>query len=101
MTEASAPFATLESWAHSVGLMVGPLVPDEKARHKVLSLFYHYRHRNGTDLRDLPCTDLITHRVRITPGTKSASNKTQKRRPVHTEWWLRKIIQRRTGWGKL
>ena len=59
----------------------------------MLCLLYHYRHLNGTDLTDLPCTDLITHRVRIAPGTKPASNTTQKRWPAHTEWWLRKIIQ--------
>ena len=90
---AREPLATLESWADTVGLVLGPLVPNEEAKRKVLSLFYHYRHLNGTDLTDLPCTDLITHRVRITPGTKPASNKVQKRWPVHTEWWLRKIIQ--------
>ena len=91
--QARVPSATLESWAESVGLVLGPLIPNEEAKHKVLSLFYHYRHLNGTDLTDLPCTDLITHRVRITPGTKPASNKVQKRWPAHTEWWLRKIIQ--------
>ena len=82
----------LEEWASSVGLMLGPLVPTPEARRKVLSLFYYYRHLNGTDLKDLPCTDLITHRVRIKPGTKPASNPIQKRWPAHTEWWLRKII---------
>lgn len=90
---ACVPSATLESWASSVGLILGPLVPDETARHQVLSLLYHYRHLNGTSLKNLPCTDIITHRVRIKPGTKPASNSTQKRWPTHTEWWLRKIIQ--------
>ena len=82
----------LEEWAESVGLTLGPLIPTEAARHQVLCLFYHYRHLNGTDLKDLPATDLITHRVRIKPGTKPASNTVQKRWPAHTEWWLRKII---------
>jgi len=31
--------------------------------------------------------------VRIAEGTKPASNLAQKRWPVHSEWWLRKIIQ--------
>lgn len=90
--DSGIPSEVLEEWATSVGLSVGPLVPTEAARHKVLCLFYHYRHLNGSDLRDLPCTDLITHRVRIKPGTKPASNTVQKRWPAHTEWWLRKII---------
>ncbi len=76
----------LEEWAHSVGLVLGPLVPTGAARHKVLCLFYHYGHLNGTDLKVLPCTDLITHRVRIKPGTRPSSNTTQKRWPAHTEW---------------
>ena len=83
----------LESWASEVGLILGPLIPTEGDRLKVLTLLYHYRHLNGTDLTDLPCTDLITHRVRISAGTKPASNMFQKRWPAHTEWWLRKIIQ--------
>lgn len=85
--------ATLEAWANSIGLTLGPLIPTEAARYQVLALLYHYRHLNGTDLTDLPCTDLVTHRVRITPGTKPASNMYQKRWPARTEWWLRKIIQ--------
>ena len=89
----SIPSSILGEWATSVGLTLGPLVTTEAQRHKVLCLLHHYRHLNGTDLTDLPCTDLITHRVRIAPGTKPASNTTQKRWPAHTEWWLRKIIQ--------
>ena len=72
--QARVPFATLESWADSVGLVLGPLVPGEEARHKVLSLLYHYRHLNGTTLKNLPCTDIITHRVRIKPNTKPTSH---------------------------
>ena len=89
----SVPHETLEAWAESVGLVLGSLAPDKEARHKVLSLFYHYRHLNGTDLKNLPCTDLITHRVRIAPGTKPHSCKSQKRGPPHTGWWLRKLVQ--------
>jgi hypothetical protein len=77
----------LEEWATSVELQLGPLITSPEARHKVLSLLYHYRHINGTILTDLPCTDLITQCVRIKTGTKPASNPpTQRRWPVHTEW---------------
>ena len=89
----NVPLATLEDWASSVGLVLGLLIPSEADRHKVFCLMYHYRHLNGTDLIDLPYIDLITHRVRIKPGTKPASNSIQKRWPAHLEWWLRKIIQ--------
>ena len=62
-------------------------------RLKVLQLLYQYRHLNREDLTDLPCTDSITHRVRIKPGINPASVKSQKRWPPYTEWWLRKLIQ--------
>ena len=86
------PNLVLEDWATSVEFKLGPLVPSAAARRKTLCLLYHYRHLNGTDLTDLPCTDLITHRIRLTPGTKPSSIKVQKKWPIHTEWWLRKII---------
>ena len=89
----SIPSSVLEEWASAISLTLGPLVTTEAQRRKVLCLLHHYRHLNRTDLTDLPCTDLITHRVRIAPGTKPASNTIQKRWPAHTEWWLRKIIQ--------
>ena len=85
----------LEEWASSLKLepVLGPLIPTYHDRIRVLQLLYQYRHLNREDLRDLPCTDLITHRVRIAPGTKPASAKSQKRWPPHTEWWLRKLVQ--------
>jgi hypothetical protein len=82
----------LEEWATSIGLQLDPLVSSVEARRKVLCLIYHYRHLNGSDLTDLPCTDPITYKVRIKPGTKPASNPTQRRWSVHTEWWLREIV---------
>ena len=36
---------------------------------RVPRLLWHYRHLQKEDLRDFPCTDLITHRVRIASGT--------------------------------
>lgn len=85
----------LEEWAATMKLepVLGPLIPTHQDRIRVLELLYQYRHLNREDLRDLPCTDLITHRVRIAPGTKPASAKSQKRWPTHTEWWLRKLVQ--------
>ena len=73
------PNSVLEKWATLVELKLGSLVLSAAARKKVLCLLYHYRHLNGTDLTDLLCTDLITHRVRIKLGTQLASNKVQKK----------------------
>ena len=58
-----------------MGLVLGLLVSNKKAKRKVLSLFYHYRYLNKTDLTDLPYINLITYRVKITSGTKLVLNK--------------------------
>ena len=85
----------LEAWAALLGLepVLGPLITTAEQRLRVLRLLHQYRHLNREDLRDLPCTDLITHRVRIAPGTKPASCRFQKRWPPHTEWWLNKLVK--------
>lgn len=60
----------LEQWAKSVEIKLGPLIPNVASRLKVLQLLYTYRHLNGNDLTDLPCTDLIVHRVCFKKETK-------------------------------
>ena len=84
----------LEGWVrqHSLESVLGPLIPTPADRLSVLQLLYQYRHLNGEDFTNLPCTDLITHRVCITPGTKPFSARFQKRWPPHTEWWMRKLV---------
>lgn len=75
----------LERWAKEVGLKLGPIVPTTKDREVFLRLLYTYRDLNGGDLTDLPCTNLIVHRVKLLPGTRPVSIKSQKRWPAHTE----------------
>ena len=89
------PDEELEAWVQQLGLelVLGPLIPTPKDRLMVIQLLYQYRHLNGEDFTRLPCTDLITHRVTITPGTKPFSARFQKRWPQHTEWWMRKLVQ--------
>jgi hypothetical protein len=81
----------LEEWGASVGIGIGPRVflVDRK---RMLRLCYYYRHFNGNDLSDLPFTDLITHRVRLKPGTRSYNKRYQKRWSPVKEAWLRKLI---------
>ena len=89
------PDSVLESWVTQCGLeqVIGPLVPTPMDRLLVLRLLYQYRHLDGEDFTNLPSTDLITHRVSITPGTKPFAARSQKRWPQHTEWWMRKLVQ--------
>lgn len=74
----------LEMWAGSTGVRPGPLISSPTDRERVLRLFYTYRDLNGNNLMDLPCTDLIVHRVKLLPSTKPVSVKSQKRWPAHT-----------------
>ncbi len=87
------PDDELEEWRSQIGLELGPLIPSVTDRRRVLCLLWQYKHLNGAkDLSDLPCTDLIVHRVRLKAGTKVVNNRQQKRWPEHTEWWLRKLV---------
>ena len=89
----SYPLDVLEKWAEDIGLKLGPLIPTDEDKHRVLILLYQYRHLNSVDLTDLPCTDIISHNVELIPGTKPYAVKSQKRWPTHIEWWIQKIIQ--------
>ena len=79
-------------WAKEVDLVMSFLIPTEANRFRVLRLVHAYRHLNGSDLTDLPPTDMIVHRVRLASGTKPVAH-AQRKWPSHTEWWLRKLVQ--------
>lgn len=79
------PPEELEEWATEAGVSLGPLVPSQEARIKVLQLLHQYKHFNGNNLTHLPCTDIITHSVRLKSGTKPVSIARQKTWPAHTE----------------
>jgi hypothetical protein len=67
--EAEINGINLEEWGASVSIGIGPRVFSVD-RKRILRLCYHYRHLNGNDLSDFPFTDLITHRIRLKPGTR-------------------------------
>ena len=74
----------LDAWAQEIGISFGPLVETDQHRFLTLELLHHYRHLNGEDFTNLPCTDLITHKVRLVSGTKPSSFP-QIRWPAHKE----------------
>ena len=69
----------LKSWASEVDLTLESLISIKEDRLKVLTLLYHYRYLNSTNLMNLLYTNLITHRVRISFNIKSIFNIFQKR----------------------
>lgn len=80
-------------WANGLKIQLGSLIPTEEDELRVLQLLYSYRHLNGTDLDNLPSTDLIIHRARLTPGTEPNNVGSQICYPPNKEWWLRKLVQ--------
>jgi hypothetical protein len=73
-------------------MKLNSLILFKEVKHKILCLFYHYRHLNNIDFTNLSLTDLITHRVTLKSDTKSANNEKQRRWSAHIEWWMQKIV---------
>lgn len=72
-----------EWFKHRGFLPVGPLAATEDQQDTVKALLWTYRDIFVDDLRDIPPTDLIHHRVRLKEGT-----------PVHSEKQRRYAGQR-------
>lgn len=75
----------IEQWARNVEVRLEPVVPTLKDKKDVLRLLYTYRDLNGEDLTDLPCTNLIVHRVKLLPETQPVSVKSQESWSTYTE----------------
>ncbi len=60
------------------------LISFKEIKHKILCLFYHYRHLNDIDLTNVSLIDLITHRVTLKFDTKSANNEKQCQATSHS-----------------
>ena len=69
------------------------MIPSAADELQVLQLLYSYQHLNGANLDTMPATDLITHRVRLSPDTKPYAARAQIRWAPHKEKWLRKLVQ--------
>lgn len=87
------PEQELEKLIAGMGVTLGPLIPTKEDRLRVLRLLYKYRHLDATSLADLTCTDVYAHRIKIAPGVKPFSKLNQMRWPLHTEWWMRKLVE--------
>lgn len=81
----------LEQCIQQLGVHLGPLIPNQEERVKVLRLLYQYQHLNSLDMTDLLVIDLIIHGVKLASGVKPYSV-SQRRWPPHMEWWLRKLV---------
>jgi hypothetical protein len=89
----------LQDWADKKEIKPTDRRPGESEKMDVLRLLYTYKDPSATDLRDLPATELIQHRVLPREDTKP--HNTKNRQFTHDkEWWIRKIVQEGMECGK-
>lgn len=75
----------LKIFIDRTGVKLGPLIPTQADRIKVMKLLYRYEYLNSLNLSDLPATNLIVHRVQLATGITPHSVP-QQRLPPHMEW---------------
>ncbi len=71
---------------------MGEAISNDKAKFDLLKLLWVYQDVEAITLKDIPPTDLITHRIQLKEGTKIHKAKYQKL-SQDCEWWLRRIIE--------
>lgn len=81
----------LKEWAHLIEINLKSIIEIKEHRFLALELLHHYQYLNEKNFINLPCTDLIIHRVRLMSETVFSSLP-QIRWPVHTEWWFKKLV---------
>lgn len=70
----------LEKWVKSRGVQIGPALPDDPSwRRKVLCGLWTWRDLDAQELRDVPETDLIRHRVKVREGVVPYASRTNRR----------------------
>lgn len=83
----------LKAWAESEGITLGKAIPNDEWKLKVLQALWTYRDIGAKELKDIPATDLIVHRVTPREGIKPHQAR-QKKLSTEKEWWLRQMIQK-------
>jgi hypothetical protein len=73
----NSSFVEMKSLVLSLNVHLESLI-SEKRYSDVIRLLYRYQHLNSSNLIDLSVTDLIMHRIRLAPDTKSSSRSQKK-----------------------
>ena len=71
-------YKTLLAWAKEKGVTLGDAIPIDKAKHDLLRLLWVYQDVEATQLKDIPPTDLITHRIKPRDESKVHNAKHKK-----------------------
>ncbi|KAI1003663.1 hypothetical protein K3495_g4545 [Podosphaera aphanis] len=88
----SAPNDVIENWFENSQLTIGSAYP-EHLLPKVKRLFYTYRDLHASSQLEVVPTDLYTHRVRLTPGTKPHNDMREIRLNDRQRYWLNKTVE--------
>ena len=91
--DTSQSLDALKEWAEAEGITLGKAIPNDEWRLKVLQLLWTYRDIGAKELKDIPATDLIVHRVTPRQGIRPHQAR-QHRLTTEKEWWLRQMIQK-------
>ncbi len=71
-------YEALLVWAKKKGVTLGEAISNDKAKFDLLKLLWVYQDIEAITLKDIPPTDLITHRIQLKEGTKIHKAKYQK-----------------------
>ncbi len=63
-------YEALLAWAKKKGVTLGEAISNDKAKFDVLKLLWVYQDVEVITLKNIPPTDLITHRSQLKEGTK-------------------------------
>ncbi len=85
-------YEALLAWVKKKRVTLGKTILNDKAKFDLLKLLWVYQDVEAITLKDIPLTDLITHRIQLKEGTKIHKVKYQKL-SHDLEWWLRRIIE--------
>lgn len=78
MINGTPDYETLLAWAKEKGVTLGEAISTNKAKYDLLQLLWVYQDIGAIQLKDIPPTDLITHRVKPREGTKVHNAKHKK-----------------------
>lgn len=82
----------MSEWSEKSHIQLGTLLSND-LRCELTRTLYTWRDLGIEDVKDLPATDLITHRVRSWPGTKPWHRSRRVYWSLGRWFWLDRIVQ--------
>ena len=87
----SRSYEELKTWAKDEGIILGEAIPSDEKKHQLLDLIWTYRDVGAKEVKEIPPTDLLIHRITPRQGVKPYKSK-QFRFANEKEWWLSVVV---------